>query len=268
MLDATVELPAPRADGDHRAESGLTAFQAGHVPGARHADLLGPFSDEVTPYHFGRPSPARLVRALRDVGVADRRPIVCYDTDGGIWSARLCYVLQAAGLEAAVLDGGWRAWVDAGGAVEAGEPAAPEPPVLTLALAGGDSFWAEKEEVAEVTAGARPGTLVCALSPEAFAGAVPTRYRRRGHIPRSANLPARSLLSPDGGWPAPARLRRALSTVVSSDGPIITYCGGGVSATVVALALRLVGREDVKVYDGSLEEWSEDPLLPLELGSP
>lgn len=268
ILDATVELPAARFDGDHRAASGRTAYLDGHIPGARHADLLGAFSESDSPHHFRRPSLARLEEALRSVGIEDGRPVVCYDTDGGIWAARLCYQLQASGVSAAVLDGGFEGWRLSKRTTAAGDETASPPPEGSLVLEPGDSFWAEKDEVAEIATGSHSGSLVCALSAEAFAGTIPSRYSRRGHIPRSTNVPARSILSHEGRWPSPADLRERLAEVLSLDGPLISYCGGGVSAAVLALALRLAGRKDVKVYDGSLEEWSADPRSPLELGAP
>jgi thiosulfate/3-mercaptopyruvate sulfurtransferase len=108
--------------------------------------------------------------------------------------------------------------------------------------------------------------VLCTLNPEVYAGEVPTRYSRRGHIPGSGNLPARSLTGGDGRFLPEPELRAALGDLVTDPAPVWLYCGGGISATVVALALAVVGRTDVAIYDGSLEEWSADPVMPLELG--
>lgn len=123
-----------------------------------------------------------------------------------------------------------------------------------------------RDDLERWLAGEVEATVVCALNPEAYAGEVPTRYSRRGHIPGSGNLPARSLLGPDGRFRPEAELRQVLAGLLADPAPIWLYCGGGISATVLGLALTALGRDDVALYDGSLEEWSADPELPIELG--
>ncbi|GIM96616.1 hypothetical protein Ato02nite_084090 [Paractinoplanes toevensis] len=131
-----------------------------------------------------------------------------------------------------------------------------------------DGRWVGKNDIAAWLAGEVEASVLCALNPEAYAGEVPTRYSRRGHIPGSGNLPARSLTGADGRFRPGADLRAALGGLVDDPAPVWIYCGGGISATVVALALTVAGRPDVAIYDGSLEEWSADHTLPLELGRP
>jgi thiosulfate/3-mercaptopyruvate sulfurtransferase len=270
VLDATVLLPAATRDGDYRPASGRDRFAAGHIPTARYADLLGDLSDHTAPYHFARPPAARLAVALGRLGVTDSSAVVCYDGAGGAWAARLWWMLHWIGVRAAVLDGGWPGWLASGGAVESGPPQRPDlpgasrgAPAVTVRERPG--MWADKADVLEVVSGSRAGALVCALSGELFAGTVPTRYARRGHIPSSLNLPARTLLTPGGRLRPPAELREA-AALIPDTAPVTVYCGGGISAAVVAHALFITGREDVSVYDGSLEEWSADAGLPLDLG--
>ncbi|HXY45582.1 MAG TPA: rhodanese-like domain-containing protein [Acidimicrobiales bacterium] len=267
VLDATVVLAPPSRDGDYRAESGHAGFLAGHIPGARHADLLGRLSDPLSACHFTRPAAAELASALAELGVLDGIAVVTYDTVGGIWAARLWWMLRWIGLPAAVLDGGLQAWVARGGELESGAASAHLPrqagrPAEVDERAG---MWADRGEVARIASGAASSPLVCALSTEVFDGSVPTRYARRGHIPRSVNVPARSLLGPSGRFLAGKELEDATAAVGFGE-PVTVYCGAGVSAAVVALALTLQGRENVAIYDGSLEEWSACAALPLELG--
>lgn len=272
VLDATVELPAPEFDGDYRASSGLEGWAAGHVPGSRHADLLGALSDHDAPYHFAMPAPAVLV-----AGVGPGSDIVLYDRGGGLWSARLWWMLRSIGVPARVVDGGWAAWQAAGGPVataDAGAGAvgtgAADASVAGAAAVGVlvpeaySNAWVSRAELEAWAAGRVPATVACALGADAYSGAAPTRYSRRGHIPGTSNVPARRLTGPDGRYLPLPELRAALGALADAPGPVWTYCGGGIAAAGLALALTLIGRDDVAIYDGSLEEWSADPSLPLE----
>jgi thiosulfate/3-mercaptopyruvate sulfurtransferase len=275
VLDATVLLPAATHDGDYRPASAREQFAAGHIPAARYADLLGDLSDHTARYHFARPPAAELAAAMARLGVTDASVVVCYDSAGGVWAARLWWMLHWISVRAAVLDGGWQGWLASGGAVESG--AAPvadlpgtgapgtghEAPALTARERPG--MWSDQADVLDVVNGSHPGALVCALSQELFAGTAPTRYSRRGHIPSSLSIPARTLLTPDGRLRRLGELREAVA-LIPDTGPVTVYCGGGISAAVVAHALLITGRQDVSVYDGSLEEWSADAELPLDLG--
>jgi thiosulfate/3-mercaptopyruvate sulfurtransferase len=262
VLDATVVMPAPRFDGDYQAESGKSRWLAGRIPGSRHADLLGDLSDHAAPTHFARPTAEALAAALERLGVGSDRPVVTYDSDGGLWAARLWWMLRWLGLEAVVLDGGWQAWEAAGLPVEAGLARAPVPGRIEIREQHG--FWSAKHEVLNAVEGRVPATLVNALAPGAFAGMVPTRYARRGHIPGSRNLPARALVGADGRYLSLDELRRvAAQSVGDAAGPVIAYCGGGISAAGIALTLVRLGHGAVSIYDGSLEEWAADPTLPL-----
>ncbi|MGV9935097.1 sulfurtransferase [Streptomyces olivaceoviridis] len=107
---------------------------------------------------------------------------------------------------------------------------------------------------------------MCALPAGGFDGSAPTRYSRRGHIPGSRSLPGRDLLDSAGRvLPRPELAARADAVLHGVDAPVVPY-RGGISAAGTALALTLLGRDGIAVYDGSLEEWSKDPALPLELG--
>ncbi|MDQ0584772.1 sulfurtransferase [Streptomyces rishiriensis] len=267
VLDATVLLPSPRHDGDHRCVSGREGWLRRRLPGSRHADLTGDFSDPGAPYHFAVPSPPALAGALAGVGVGEGSAVVVYDTGGGIWAARLWWMLRAISVPAAVLDGGLAAWESAGRPLTSGDDAVPVPEVTPVVPVPRPGSWTDVHEVEAISRGERPGTLVCALPPGGFDGSVPTRYSRRGHIPGSRSLPGRELLDAEGRVLSPADLAtRVGAGLDATDTPVVLYCGGGISAAGVALALTLLGRPDVSLYDGSLEEWSQDPARPLTTG--
>lgn len=273
VLDATALLPSPRHDGDHRSGSGRATWAERNIPGSRHADLTGELSEQGAPYHFAVPAPETLAAALGRLGVRDGSEVVAYDSGGGIWAARLWWMLRSISVPVAVLDGGWQAWEAAGHPIarcdESGggeTSAAPVSGPLTPVARPG--MWTGIETVEAVSRGERPGTLVCALPPGGFDGSAPTRYSRRGHIPGSLSLPGRGLLDGTGRYLPAAELAERVGTVLKDDGsPVILYCGGGISAAGTALALTLLGRQDITLYDGSLEEWSQDPSRPLTTGT-
>ncbi|MFJ4680335.1 sulfurtransferase [Kitasatospora sp. NPDC088783] len=127
--------------------------------------------------------------------------------------------------------------------------------------------WADRRDVRALSEGRAAGTLVCALGTGQFEGTDPTRYTRRGRIPGSVGLPAHPVLAADGTVRPTAELASCTAGLPSApEGPVVVYCGGGISATLLALALVLTGRDDVRVYDGSLEEWTADPDLPVLTG--
>ncbi|MFJ2154667.1 sulfurtransferase [Streptomyces sp. NPDC087856] len=268
VLDATALLPSPREDGDYRSASGREAWAERHLPGSRHADLTGDLSDHEAPYHFAVPTPEALAAALARLGVGEDSEVVTYDSGGGIWAARLWWMLRAIGVPAAVLDGGLEAWETAGRPLASGDDTDPVPAVPPVTPVVRPDLWSGIEDVAAISRGERPGTLVCALPTGGYDGSAPTRYSRRGHIPASHSLPGRGLLDESGRvLPAEELAARVGAVLGTDDSPVVLYCGGGISAAGAALALTLLGRTDVSVYDGSLEEWSKDPARPMELGS-
>ncbi|MGW3952310.1 sulfurtransferase [Streptomyces sp. NPDC004752] len=289
VLDATVALAQPAHDGDYRAASGAAAWARAHIPGSRHVDLLTRFTDPTAPYHFAHPPRRAVRRELASLGATEETTVVLYDQGSVQWAARLWWMLRDAGVPARVLDGGLPAWTAAGLPVAtAAEPApvatapAPAPaPVEAVRppeadpfprAAAGDaarpSLWADKEDVRAVSERRTAGTLVCALSAAHFEGTTPTRYSRRGRIPGSVNLPAQAALSPGGLLLTGTQLRAyARQLPDGPKDPVVLYCGGGISATLGALALTVAGVGELAVYDGSLEEWTADPGCPVHTGT-
>lgn len=264
VLDVTVLLAPARFDGDYRPESGGSLWRDAHVPGSRHVDLLTTLSDAAKALHFSRPSAASLAADLAALGVAPDTEVVLYDQGGMTWAARVWWLLRGAGIDARVLDGGFARWTALGLPVESGDAPAPTPVTVPASDPVDRDLWVDRGGVEDIVAGRAPGTLVCALAPTQFSGAEQTRYSRRGHIPGSRNLSAKSLLDDTGRLRVADELRAlAGDALAGSERPLVLYCGGGVSACLTALGLVLSGHESVQVYDGSIEEWSADPSLPL-----
>lgn len=267
LLDASVELAAPRHDGDYRVASGRSAWLDRHLPGARHADLLGALADPDARFSFALAAPEQLRSALAQLGIFGARHIVIYDRHDGFWAARLWWLLRSVGIAAQVLDGGLKAWVADGLPLASGEETIT-PSALAPALTIDAGHWADLAQVRAVVEARAPGLLVCALSQALFDGEAVTRYARRGHIPGSVCRPARTLFDAHGRYLPAAQLAQVLGrALVHEPRPLILYCGGGISAAATALALTLLGREQVAIYDGSLQEWAADCVLPMTTGA-
>jgi thiosulfate/3-mercaptopyruvate sulfurtransferase len=238
----------------------------GHIPGAVFADLFEDFSDPEGEFAFTRPTARHFERAAQAHGIDNDTAVVVYDTGTGYWAARLWWLFRSFGFDIRVLDGGFVKWRAEGRPVDtgdvrprrAGEFSAYEDP----------EAWAEKTDVEAVLAGEADALLLCALSTSEFAGETGGRPRA-GHIPGSVSAPATRLIDPaTNTYLPPERLREVLGEATASARPVIAYCQAGVASSGAALALTLLGRDEVRVYDGSLNEWAADASAPLETGGP
>jgi thiosulfate/3-mercaptopyruvate sulfurtransferase len=265
IVETTVFLDPPTRPGKpYDVRSGRAEWAAGHIPGSAFADLDGDLAEPHPTLHFTFPSAERFAAAMSALGVEDGTAVVVYDRNGMQWATRLWWMLRAYGFDAAgVLDGGWTAWTAAGGPV--GTAPAPERTAAFTARPRPD-LLASLDEVREASADGG-ACLLNALAPEVFRGEQ-NRYGRAGRIPGSVNVFAKSLLDPATGRlvPAGALRERLAGAGALRDGRVIAYCGGGISATLDAFALTLLGARDVALYDGSMSEWVADPALPLDRG--
>jgi thiosulfate/3-mercaptopyruvate sulfurtransferase len=261
VLDASV-IMTPTPGGPPRFESGRAAYlDDAHIPGALYADLIDAFSEPDAKYGFTRPDAARFAAAASALGIGNDTTIVTYDRSSSTWAARLWWMFRACGHDnAAVLDGGLRNWRAEKRPIETG-PVSPRGSARFTAHERPE-LWATKSEVEGVVAGRTTATLVCALSHAVYCGSV-RMCARAGHIPGSLSVPFSTLMSPvDGTYLDQDTLAGAFDAFPES-GRIISYCGGGISAAADALALTLLGRKNVAIYDGSLNEWADDPAAPL-----
>ncbi|WP_143143730.1 sulfurtransferase [Agrococcus sp. Marseille-P2731] len=230
------------------------------IPGAVRFDLEGAMSRHDESDGLGpvgvhdMPAPADFERALRTLGLRAGDRVVAYDAAGLFSSARAWWMLRAAGLDAAVLDGGLPAWVAAGH---------PRAEVGATTGRRGDVavVWDASALVdAEVTAAALQSgdaAVLDARSAARFSGDEPDPREgvRAGHMPGAVSLPFAEL-APGGRMLPIEQLRERLGQAAGAR-PIIASCGSGVTASVLALAATLVGRE-AAVYDGSWSEWGHE----------
>jgi thiosulfate/3-mercaptopyruvate sulfurtransferase len=261
VIEATAYLDPPIREGKpYHPRAGRREFDSGHIPGAGFADLVAGLAEPDPELNFTFPSPERFAAGMSALGVEDGTAVVAYDRNGMMWATRLWWLLRAYGFDAAaVLDGGFDAWVGEGRPVST-EPAPARSATFTprpraRAMAGLD-------EVAD-----GPACLLNALSPAVFRGEE-NRYGRAGRIPGSVNVYAHSIVDRESHRLLPAAaLRERFGPVGALNGErVVAYCGGGISATLDAFALTLLGAPDVAVYDGSMAEWIADPARPLHQG--
>jgi thiosulfate/3-mercaptopyruvate sulfurtransferase len=267
LFDTTVHLLRPPEGGPYTVQSGRETYEAEHIPGAAFADIPGELSDPVSPFPFTLPSAARFAAAAGRLGIGESTHVVAYAQESPMWATRLWWQLRFFGFDAvSVLDGGLPAWR------AAGLPTASTPhdyPPTQFTGRPHPEWLATRADVESVVASdERAVCLVNSLTPPVFRGEGRSSYSRPGRIPGSVNAPWPNLIDPDTNRfrPLPELKRTLRGAGVMGAEAVIVYCGGGISATVDFFALSLVGRERVRLYDGSLTEWSRDPWLPLEVG--
>jgi thiosulfate/3-mercaptopyruvate sulfurtransferase len=248
LLDVRWQLSAP---------DGRTDYERGHIPGAVYVSLEDDLSDHgvVGRGRHPLPSGGAVQDAARRWGIRDGMPVVVYDDWNRAGSARAWWVLRAAGIDdVRILDGGLGAW---GGPLETGSITA-EPGDITLAnpdLYDGAMPTLTADEAAELG-----GRLLDARAPERFRGEVEPVDQVAGHVPGATNVPSTSLLAADGSFLPDAALRQALGS------PAGTYCGSGVTASVVVAALAAVGI-DAALFPGSWSQWSAESQRPIATGT-
>lgn len=238
--------------------SGRAAYASGHIPGAVFVDLDTVLADPSSPARGRHPLPApqRFAAGLGALGIGDADTVVAYDDAGGSVAARLVWLLRAIGGRAAVLDGGLAAWP---GPLET--TVVRRTPLRRDAVAWPSALIVDADTVA---AGGAP--LIDARAPERFRGEIEPVDPRPGHIPGAANVPWATTLDDAGRFLAPERLRSRFGAAGSGPAPIV-YCGSGVTACHVLLALEAAGLGHGRLYAGSWSQWSADPRRPAARGS-
>ncbi len=268
ILDATVVLDIDTWE----ANTGKDTYDQGHIPGAGFIDLIEELSDAAADAALPRgvrayklPAAEQFSAAIAAYGIDNETDVVAYDTMGGMWAARLWWMLRAFGHDrVAVLDGGWAKWESEERPVSTDVPEFA--PAAKFEAVLRPELLATKEQVTKISEEGG-SCLVHALSPEMFTGEEQAALRRPGRIPGSVNVPFFSVYDDDGTFRSPDEIRELFSEALSAQPErVVTYCGGGIAASSDALALALIG-VDAAVYDGSLVEWSADEDLPLETGS-
>jgi thiosulfate/3-mercaptopyruvate sulfurtransferase len=257
VLDGTWHMPQLKRDA--RAE-----FAEAHVPGAAFFDIDAVADHSTTLPHM-LPTADAFAQAVGALGVGSGDRVVVYDVRGVVSAARVWWTFRVFGHDAvAVLDGGLKKWRAEGRPVESGSAA---PPRRTFTARPRPELVRDLDAMrANLTS--RGAQVLDARSAGRFAGTEPEPRAglRGGHIPGSLNLPYETLYRADGTLKPPDELAGAVGAAgVDLGRPVVTTCGSGVTASVLALALYRLGRQDVAVYDGSWSEWggrTDTPVAP------
>jgi thiosulfate/3-mercaptopyruvate sulfurtransferase len=259
ILDASWHMPD--SGRDPKAE-----FAREHIPGARFFDI-DEIADLRSPLPHMVPPVEKFMSRMRAMGVGDGHQVVVYDTSGILSAPRVWWTFRLMGQrDVAVLDGGLPKWRAEGRAVT-DAPAQVKDRHMTVQRQG-----SRVVDVTEVARASKLGThtIIDARAPERFRGeaAEPRPGLRSGHIPGSRNLWYRHLMNADGTMKAVADLHVAFDDAgVDLGKPVISTCGSGITAAVLALALERIGKTDVAVYDGSWTEWGSYDDLPIAKGN-
>jgi len=260
VVDCSHDLANPQA--------GQRDYAAAHIPGALFLHLDRDLSAPTTGRNGRHPLPDAQAFAARlaQLGLNQNQQVVAYDRSGGGFAVRLWWMLRWLGHEAvAVLDGGWQAWLAAGGASDSAEPAprAPGTFIRRPALVGDvpaqgvlDNLQSAKKLVLD------------ARAPERFAGEVEPIDPVAGHIPGAKNRFFQTNLQPDGTFKSREQLREEFTALLEDWDPrdVIHHCGSGVSGCHNLLAMMHAGLDGGLLYPGSWSEWCADPARPVAKG--
>jgi thiosulfate/3-mercaptopyruvate sulfurtransferase len=255
IIDATWFMPGSGRDA-------VAEYAERHIPGAVFFPI-----DEICDHASNLPhmlsAPADFAVAARRLGVRRDSQVVVYDSHGLFSAPRVWWTFRAMGhAETFVLDGGLPKWIAEGRALERGW----RTPEHGDFRARPDGALVRDLEAVRAALESGAEQVVDARSTERFAGRAPEPRAglRSGHMPGARNLPWNGVLTADGALADISKLRDAFETAgINLTAPIITTCGSGVSASLLALALARIGRSDAAVYDGSWSEWAARSDTPV-----
>ena len=262
IFDTSVFL-TPQQGGGYLVESGREKYQTAHIPGAGFIDLIKHWSNASSILNFTLPDEQRLGEVISEAGIGNSNEVILYSSGNLMWATRAWWLLHYAGHDnVKIVNGSFNAWREADLTTESGDKRYPE---SAFELAIKHAVIANIEEIERGLNG-----KICtinALDQSLYEGSGVFYYTRRGHIPGSKPMSYSSLLCEQYFLPADDLEAHLNAQDALSSDRVITYCGGGIAATIDAFACKLMGQNNVAVYDGSMSEWVLDDSRPLTVGT-
>lgn len=252
LLDVRWRLDRPDGRADYLAE---------HLPGAVFVDLDSELAEHGTPQDGRHPAPSAetLHAAVRRWGVQPGDLVVAYDDARGLPAAWTWWWMRQYGVEVRVLDGGLRAWTDAGHPCESGDVEV-EPSATDIRRVRTDTLTID-----EAAAFPDRGILLDVRAAERYRGETEPLDPVAGHIPGAINLPFAWYFNGGVIRDLPELHAGIEKAGIDRNMPIAAYCGSGITASHTALVLAEAGI-DVKIYPGSWSQWSNTPGRAIATG--
>lgn len=251
-------------DGAQEADyvGALDEYLLGHIPGARYIDWTTDIVDPNHPVKVQIAKPDDFASMMSTLGIGNDADVVIVDHTGGNFATRLWWALKYHGHDrSAVLDGGMNKWVREDREVVLDVPEVERVPFVPVMR---PHLRVEAEDVLHLSESGQ-STVIDARDAGQYTGEI-RRGPRGGHVPGAVHIPAKSLVNADGTWKSRDEQWAILEQGgVAPETPVVAYCNGGVTATVVLFALDRAGHSRYANYDGSWNEWTERDDLPVDV---